>query len=178
MKYHDNQVKFTLNPASQYSLAWVRYTVNDFYITSGQDPLIEIKQGYVASGSDTLSFKVGRKDSTDTGDWLNNQVAPNQTTFNHSADKLNFAFIGTLELTINGGSLTEDTTFTFQDIVLAQGHENTSNNWWFGGKECTFIPEHSASCNGTDSNGTIATFVFLRGYNSVSTVQVSVAIPS
>jgi len=64
--------------------------------------------------------------------------------------KLNFSVHGVL--TING--------VHFDDIVLAQGHYLTINDWWFGGKNCnTYVRYDGVSCQSRDGR----TWCFIRG---------------
>lgn len=176
MKYHDNDVYFQMN--GDYSLVGGSYTINSHDITSGQDPDKKIQDGTVYKfGSDgKLTFTVGRKGSDDVADWFNNQIPANQTTFNHGADKLNFALIGTLVITLTGSSLGDKQgSFTFENIGLAQGHAGASNNWWFGGTNCTYTPPTQVIAKGKDDQGNDITFLFLRGDNDVNVISTTVA---
>lgn len=174
MTYHDNEVSF--NIGGGYTIISGNYTLTGYSVTSGQDPDGNIHTGLVKSfGSDgKISFRVGRKGSSDTADWFNGQVAANQTTFNHTADKLNFAFIGTLTMTITGGILGGgQATCTFLNVAIAQGHTGSANNWWFGGKTCTYIQYNMVTGSGTNSKGEDVSFIFQRGGNGVSTIDIT-----
>lgn len=174
MEYHDNIVKLSLSGG--YSITNGSYTLESFSVTGGQDPDGEIHSGLVASFGDNgeMSFRVGRKGSDEVANWFNNQIPASQTTFNHTADKLNFAFLGTLEMTITGGILgSGQATVTFAKVALAQGHSGASNNWWFGGQNCTYIQNNQVSCQGVNAKGAPVLFVFLRGGNDVSTVEIT-----
>lgn len=174
MTYRDNDVYFKLK--SGYSLISGSYTVNSFSITSGQDPDHHIYAGLkVTCGSNgKMTFSIGRKGSDEVAKWFNDRVPASQNTFNHNAGDLNFAFLGTLVLTISGGVLgSGQETYTFNDVALAQGHSGSSNNWWFGGQHCSYIQNNQVSCPGVDANGGPVSFVCLRGGNDVSTVEVT-----
>lgn len=174
MKYRDNDVYFSLS--DEYTLINGSYTVESFRITEHQDPDGNIYNGLVVPcGEDgELTFRIGRSGSEDVADWFNDRVPPSQTTFNHDAGKLNFAFLGTLVLTIKGGILGDaQETYKFQNVALAQGHAGSSNNWWFGGQNCAYIENNQVICQGENSKGDPASFVFLRGGNNVSTVKVT-----
>lgn len=176
MTYHDNDVYFQIN--GDYSLVGGSYTINDYDVTSGQDPDRKIKTGAVYNfGSDgKITFQVGRKGSNDVASWFNNRIPANQTTFNHSADKLNFAFIGTLILTLTGDHLgNQQQSFIFQNLGIAQGHTGASNNWWFGGMNCTYTPPTQVIAKGKDNQGNDITFLFLRGDNDVNVISTTVA---
>lgn len=58
-----------------------------------------------------------------------------RTTFDHTADKLNFAFVGELNLEVVTESLPDGIVVSFDDVVFAQGSTLFSNNWWFGQKQ-------------------------------------------
>ncbi len=176
MKYHDNEVHLTLTGG--YSIVSGSYTVNEFSVTSGQDPDGHIYAGIKLSfGSDgSMTFSVGRHGSDSVADWFNNKVPASQTTFNHTAGKLNFAFLGKLVLTLTGGILGKgNKTFTFLNVALAQGHAGASNNWWFGGQNCSNIGDNRVNCKGTDPDGNDVFFTCLRGGNAVNQVTVTPA---
>src|SRR5687768_17231949 len=105
MTYHDNNIYFSIT--ENYTLINAVYTVDSFSITKGQDPDHEIYAGLVAysNSSGMLTFRVGRNLSKTVAEWFNTQVTPSQTTFDQKAGELNFAFIGTLRLSITGGLL-------------------------------------------------------------------------
>jgi len=171
MTYHNNDVYLSL--ASGYTLLGGTYTVESFSVTDGQDPEGHIYAGLnVSFGSDgKLTFSVGRKGSGSVAKWFNNQIPASQTTFNHTADDLNFAFIGTLTLAITGGVLGDNQEICrFSDVALAQGHTGASNNWWFGGKNCSYIQANQVTGTGTSESGDPVSFVFLRGGNNVNVV--------
>lgn len=173
MKYHDNSVVICLSSGRDYSLIEGSYRVNDFYITSGQDPKGKVYKGLTNTfGSDgKMSFQVGRKGNSSPASWFKGQVKASQTTFNHNPRDLNFAFLGKLELTIKGGLLGSNVeTFEFSDIVIAQGHTVGSNNWWFGGKNCKHIGNNTVSCLGVSASGMTLEFHFRRGENSANYV--------
>lgn len=176
MKYHDNEVLINLNNFYDLTLVGGSYTVNEFSVTSGQDPDDNIHAGLVIKfGEDgKMSFRVGRKGSDTTAKWFNDRIQASHTTFNHTAGKLNFAFIGTLVLVFTGGSYGSNrVTFTFNDVAIAQGHTGGRNNWWFGGKHCTHHASNTVLCTGTNSYGGNAKIDVVRGtYNSVNQITL------
>ena len=172
MKYHDNEVIISVGE----SIRMVRgtYTVESFSVTNGQDPDNKTYHGLVASfGSNgEMSFQVGRKGSDDVADWFNEQVPASKTTFNHSAGKLNFAFIGTLKITVTGDIFGDsEQTFEFSKVAIAQGHTGGINNWWFGGQYCSYTQDNQVTCDWVNSSG--GKFIFLRGGNGVNTIGVT-----
>ena len=179
MTYRDNSVSFSLS-GTGYSLKSGSFTIDSFSVTSGQDPDRNIHRGLKKSLNDkgSMTFRVGRHGDKKTAKWFNKKIPASQTTFNHSAGKLNFAFLGTLKLKLTGGILGGgQDTYTFSNIGIAQGHSFPRNNWWFGGQNCAHISSNSNSnsvfCTGVNSSGSIVTFMFLRGGNGVSTIDVT-----
>ncbi|MET0393168.1 MAG: hypothetical protein ABW019_08490 [Chitinophagaceae bacterium] len=170
MKYHNNHVYFTLSKG--YSLVSGSYTVNSFFITEGQDPKENIEQGYTTScnSKGELTFVVGCSSSTEVGDWFNLIIPRSQNTFNDTAGKLNFSFLGTLRLTITGGLLgSRGDTFTFRNIILAQ-----KGGWWFGGQDCFHIEYNQVMGRGTNSVNNDVFFLFRRGGHGNSDNEVLV----
>jgi len=202
-KYRDNKVRFTIGEngtnenytvvndqashavVPSFKIVKGSYTIQDLSVTKGQDKDNYNKKGLKKTFNHTgeLTFKVGRKGKDYNATWFHTQVPAARTTFNHKAKKLNFAFVGTLELTLTGGVLgAAERTFTFNDIGIAQGHTGGRNNWWFGGKHCSHgangsrVPEHakrnSVSSIGTDQDNLKATFHFRRGGNGTNVIDV------
>lgn len=176
MTYRENDVYFKMSTG--YSLINVSYTVKNYSVHSGQDPDGHIHDDlHVSGGGDgKLTFSVGRKGSGSVASWFNHRIPACQTTFDHPAGDLNFAFLGTLQLTISGGVLDErKETFTFNQVALAQGHSGASNNWWFGGQNCSHVEDYRVTTAGTNARGEAISFVFRRGGdgNPVSTIEAT-----
>jgi hypothetical protein len=172
MQYRDNEVTFA--PTGGYQIIKGVFTVDDASVTSGQDPDGHIHKGLVATcGSNgVFSFSIGRKGSSGVANWFNSRIPASRNTFNHTAGELNFAMIGKLELVVTGGILGSQTgTYVFNGIALAQGHSGSSNNWWFGGTECSNYSSNTVLAKGQDSKGNAISFLFVRGDNGVSTVN-------
>lgn len=55
-----------------------------------------------------------------------------RTTFDQTADDLNFAFVGDLHLVVDTADDPQGLSVTFPDVVIAQGSTLFRNNWWFG----------------------------------------------
>lgn len=177
MTYHDNVVYFSCEEG--YSIISGTYTINGYSVTSGQDPDNKIHDGLTVScdSSGQFTFSVGRQKSTSVADWFNSQVLPPQCTFNHAADDLNFAFIGTLVLNLSGGVLGAGShSFVFSNVALAQGNSGSSNNWWFGGKNCSYESGNTVIGNGVNSDGAAMFVRFTRGGSGNSVNQVSINI--
>ncbi|MCG9790844.1 PI-PLC domain-containing protein [Flavobacterium algicola] len=174
MTYRDNDVYFSL--CKGYSLISGSYTIDSFSVTDGQDPDKHIHNGLkVAFGSDgKMSFSIGRKGSEKVAKWFNNSISSSKNTFNHQAGELNFAFLGTLKLTLTGAKLAGRTkSVTFSNISIAQGHSGASNNWWFGGRTCNHCQNNTVKGEGLNSNGELVYFNFLRGDNDVNSIDIT-----
>ncbi|MCL2610857.1 MAG: hypothetical protein FWE02_04170, partial [Defluviitaleaceae bacterium] len=176
MTYHDNEFKFVLNTDSENKFAGGNYKIKEFYVTPGQDPKNHVEEGTIInlklegkmSNQLVGSVNLGRKDSSDTADWFMGKIPANQTTFNHSAGKLNFAFIGDLRLDmiLPSGS---PVSITVEDVGIAQGHKGASNNWWFGGKHMKNVGGDYVIYFGFIEDGQSFRLDFRRGGASMST---------
>ncbi|EJD45956.1 hypothetical protein AURDEDRAFT_124391 [Auricularia subglabra TFB-10046 SS5] len=165
-EYHDNAVDIATDLGSLGFTFNGSYTLTDFDITGGQDPEHHIATGQVRSfsGGGSMIFRVGRHGSGDVAHWWSERIAPGQNTFGHNPDDLNFAFLGTLALTLTGGILPDPTCFTIPNAGFAQGHTGNNNNWWFGGQTCVRGTGETVLCAATrDDTGEIWHFTFLRG---------------
>jgi len=174
MTYHNNYAHFLYNDDMKIESGG-RYTITDYYITSGQDPdnhifkekVIDVNPTNDRSGQ--LKFVLGRKGSTDTANWWKDRISPDQNQYDSEPDKLNFAFIGDLTLNMDGKY------YVFSDFALAQGHTYIYNNWWVGGKECRQFTPYSCDCivcDGKDENGNMVPFVF-SSTTTNSTIEVN-----
>lgn len=173
MTYWDNDVVLRVNGLTymKYNIIRGSYIVEDFSVTSGQDPNGEVYSGLCKDfGSDgKITFRVGRKKSSAVANWFNSRVSGSQNTFNHTAGELDFAFIGTLEITISGGILGSlEATYQFSRITLAQGHAGTGNNWWFGGSNCNYSGRGSVVACGIANNNQPIELTFWLGSNAVA----------
>ncbi|KAF9256626.1 hypothetical protein L218DRAFT_1007178 [Marasmius fiardii PR-910] len=177
-EYHDNEVVIIVIPPSGPSppISSGSFTVTAFKISSGQDPDNRNKIGdvhtFIASTvqDQKFVFTCGRHGTSDVASFWNTNIPPNNNTFGHTAGDLNFAFLGTLVLafwTPQGRR-----TVTFLDMGFAQGHSGSTNNWWFGGKNCKHEGDNKVTCTGTDQNGNSVKFTFLRGDNFGLVVNV------
>ena len=172
--YRDNHIYFGVDAITvDYTIYEAFYTVTDLSISSGQDPASKNKIGDVHSFSTNVSqdkylnFEVGRHATGDVGHWWNIKIGPDHNTFNQDAGRLNFAFLGTLSLTLENPDKTKPAIkATFQGIGLAQGSSALSNNWWFGGTSCQYYPGAGANivrAAGVDAQNNPVHFYFRRG---------------
>ena len=177
-EYHDNKV--ILQTSDGYSIVKGSYTVDDFSITSKQDPKEHIWVGQETRFDERgeMTFTIGRSVSTEVSQWFENTIEPNQNTFNKKPDNLSFSFVGRLEMTLTGSILGKgQRTYVFEDIVLAQGKSSTKHNWWFGGKHCRYIGDNKVNCQGLDDKNKKVMFVFTRGHNGNNKVDIKPTSP-
>lgn len=176
MTYRDNMVKVPVNGG--YTNLYGTFTIRSYSITPGQDPKGHIHSGLMQSFSrddDTMTWSIGRRESSTVGDWWKSNISANQNTFNDNPRELNFAFLGTLTLELSGGILkTNRDTYTLTDIAIAQGHAApTTNNWWFGGKNCVHQSGNKVKCTGTSTAGYPVYFYFQRGGNPIDEIKLT-----
>lgn len=164
--YHDNVVEMPLT-APGFTNVTATYTIEQFSVTPGQDPDGRIFKGLTQTytgNSGSMSFSVGRQASTGVAKWFADRIAASQNTFNDEPGELNFAFLGTLAITLTGGPLGSNRdVYTIKDVAVAQGSAGGRNNWWFGGKSCKYKSGNIVDCGGKSSAGYEVHFHFLRG---------------
>lgn len=174
MTYRDNDVFISM--IDNYKLIKGSFIISDFSVTPGQDPEGKIYKGLTMNfGSDgKMTFSIGRKGSDIVANAFNNWAPQLNNTFGHHAEKLNFAFNGTLSLTISGGIIDHDSdTFLFEDIAIAQGHKGASNNWWFGGKNCINTGKDQVNCISVNQKNKPIPFIFNRGRSNSNIAAVN-----
>lgn len=174
--YHDNAVEMTNKTA--YTIEEGKFILSTFSITSGQqDPKRSpyVGQPYSYSGnSGKMTFRAGRKGSSDVANWWIKEISSNQNTFNHDPEDLNFAFVGDLFITLSGGGkLAEPNKYTITGAAFAQGNSSQSNNWWFGCKNGRYDKDNTIKCTASSPTGFPVSFYFLRGGNGVSTIALT-----
>lgn len=175
-KIHSNKINFIIRaPANErkYTLISGEFHIKDHKITSGQPCEDANGDTLQLDHNDEFNFRVGRKASKDVARWFNGQCNPKiNTTFGHSAKKLNFAFLGTLRLKIAPESINHQFDVKFDDILIGQGSSGSTNNWWFGGEACTNISNSKIVSNGSTDDKSNFRFTFLRGSNNVHAVSM------
>lgn len=175
--YHDNDVYVPVSSSAGYNMTGGSFTVTGLSIPDGQDPdgynYVGMVLDFDSSGK--MTFKVGRHSSSDVADWFTDRISADENTFNKDPGDLNFAFMGDLEVTYSGGTLAPySQTFTFEDVMIAQGNDAwVSNNWWYGGQNCSYTSGNSVDCDGTSPTGWPVTSTFLRGGNSKDYVDTT-----
>lgn len=137
--YRDNEVYFQSKYGQTFGTAneVIRgsYTVEESMVSEGEDPKGRVKPVFTKDfgSAGKLNFSVGRHGTDEVANWFKARVKDAENTFGHSPDKLNFAFKGTLKLTVTGGSFEGGAQdLEFRNVYLAQGHTGVANNWWFG----------------------------------------------
>ena len=118
------------------------------------------------------SYKSRKKNSKSTAKcfrhWFRTGGA---IAFNHYPSKLNFAFKGYLSIIIPDTDGHEETVM-FDEMVLAQGHKGGSNNWWFGGVNCTARSNHRIECPPFNSLAYQPHFCFHRASDDVNKIYI------
>ncbi|WP_200403688.1 WD40/YVTN/BNR-like repeat-containing protein, partial [Fangia hongkongensis] len=108
----------------------VSYQMEGFEVSDGQPYSSSLKEDeYTSDGYLKITFSAGRHKTDKVADDYRGAVGDHSSYGrNTSADypgSLNFYIYG--PLTINGSPVTED-------VYLAQGSNDSGNNWWFGSK--------------------------------------------
>ncbi|MCS3433889.1 phosphatidylinositol-specific phospholipase C [Klebsiella sp. BIGb0407] len=167
----DNDVKFVLH--NGYTLIGGSYVVTDGRVTNGQPSEVTRGKILTCNSSGVFRFRVGRKHSESVAKWFNNILnTEKNTTFGHAAGSLNFAFIGNLSLTIKNNKTGSQYSVLFDDVVMAQGHSGSSNNWWFGGKYAYCLGSNKISVVGVYGEKEKKTLICRRGGNGVNVIDV------
>lgn len=181
MTYHDNDVY--MNISSQFEKGY--YWAIDAKVTNGQDP----KEYYskcnktaseFSKDNKCITFKVGRKGSKEVANWFNEQTFNGKSTsFGHSAGKLNFAFLGDLQIDFSPKSNYYGKYVEIFNVLIAQGH-NGKNNWWIGqkygasvgnGSEMYMVGEIKYLSNSSPTSEW-ALIKFIRGGNGVNNIDI------
>ena len=182
MTYRENVVRFIA--ANGITISGGTFTVTGLCITSGQDPNAQnyVGQNHILNDGE-ISFNVGRKGSAEVATWFNDRfsgynnpsVNGDRTTFDHTADNLNFAFLGDLllSLVLESGSTLE---VMFPGVGIAQGSTTFSNNWWFGQLEGQHTRDSDGPSTvltaGYTTDGRMVYASFLRGGNTVNEISL------
>ena len=139
-------------------LSSANYYLTGVKVSKNQDPDNKVRVGYNFVGNDYkdgkyFSFTLGRHGTDDVANWFKQQLGNDRgkTTFNDLPKKLNFAFKGNLDLKFGKGDNNHGLSeyyYKVDDVVIAQGHTGTSNNWWAAGQHCKYIGDHRIQCWG------------------------------
>ncbi len=175
MTYYNNEVHLQVASGSGYVLKGGSFTLENYSVSDREDPLGNISIGLARPfGIDgKMTFRVGRKATKEVANWFRERVPASNTTFNDNPDKLNFAFLGTLKIVATGGVLNEgEHTFTFSDIIIAQGCSKSSTKLWFGGKKCYYAGLDTVICMGVSNTGISFPFHFKHGDNGSNKIKV------
>ncbi len=121
-----NDVNFNISGVQYFSFAESGHS-----ITSGQP--YGGASGSVKSGLKSVQIvvKAGRKGSSGPAEWFKSQVGNGKVIASRSWSSLprdlNFAVEGTMVIRIG------DQNTTCDDVIVAQGHTGSYNDWWIGG---------------------------------------------
>eukprot|EP01060_Flectonema_neradi_P021385 TRINITY_DN2898_c4_g1_i2.p1 TRINITY_DN2898_c4_g1~~TRINITY_DN2898_c4_g1_i2.p1 ORF type:complete len:176 (+),score=40.31 TRINITY_DN2898_c4_g1_i2:226-753(+) len=126
---HDNWIYFDGN-----SSLTVNFSLDHHSITKGQP-----YSGVSVSGNG-IKVRAGRHESEEcAAAFVDGVTALNVLATKHMIDalphKLNFAIFGNLTLTGSNNNTVECRNFR-----IAQGHYDTTNNWWMGAEYCVTAP--------------------------------------
>ena len=100
----------------------------------------------------SIHFQFDRALSETVAAWFTDKCGKRNNTFGKEPNKLHFAVNGklviyrTIQITENKSI---DIQYVLNDIVLAQGRSDDHNNWWFGGKNCSYIPSSDENWQNT-----------------------------
>lgn len=128
MAYRSNAV--TISAADGLGIVSGTFVIKDLSITNGQDPDGRNYVGQVHTlENGEFTFSVGRSASESVASWFNSKISGyndpsvngDRTTFDQTADDLNFAFVGDLNLVVDTADDPQGLSVTFPDVVIAQG---------------------------------------------------------
>lgn len=183
MAYRSNAV--TISAADGLGIVSGTFVIKDLSITNGQDPDGRNYVGQVHTlENGEFTFSVGRSASESVASWFNSKISGyndpsvngDRTTFDQTADDLNFAFVGDLNLVVDTADDPQGLSVTFPDVVIAQGSTLFRNNWWFG----QHSGQHTRDSDGPDTvlaigsttEGRTVYASFLRGGNEVNEISL------
>ena len=183
MSYHNNKITYKVKDADQhpYTVKWCRFTIDNYSITSGQDPKGKIARGqertwYNHEGS--FNFEVGRKGNSSVASFWRNNFGQYESTFDHYPGKLNFAFYGPLDIQVQNGT-GPLTIYRIAKFGMGQGHAGTTNNWWIAARGARQQTGYLIVCEGVSTGGEKLYFTFRRGgSNTEDVVDIKKIAPS
>lgn len=127
---HDNFVNFAIAGISAFT-----FTENpqpNGHSIEGSQQYSGATGGVSQAGEGHIDVVAGRKGSKGVATWFQTHVGVGQTLACDSTatfpNELNFAAQGTFAMTLTDGS-----TVICPNVIIAQGHFGTTNNWWMGG---------------------------------------------
>jgi len=117
----------------------IRFEVADYSVSPGQPFSQDLKgvihEAFPKESEGQLTLLAGRHGTEEVANWFIKR-APVHFGLGADAykpDTLNFAFTGTLHITIEGQK-----TWSIPNLVLGQGHRGLENNWWIGASGWAF----------------------------------------
>ena len=183
MAYRSNAV--TISAADGLGIVSGTFVIKDLSITNGQDPDGRNYVGQVHTlENGEFTFSVGRSASESVASWFNSKISGyndpsvngDRTTFDQTADDLNFAFVGDLNLVVDTADDPQGLSVTFPDVVIAQGSTFFRNNWWFGQRSGQHTRDSDCPDTvlaiGSTTEGRTVYASFLRGGNEVNEISL------
>lgn len=170
--------------SSKYGLKKAIYKVKDFSVSDGQS--YDIQRDFVVKQENSsLSFDFGfdRKKTSKTAELFQKVIKSSENIFNENPDELNFFVVGDLIVELLGQGLpNSEYSFTFKDVVFAQGSSGTANNWWLGIKGSTYqasayFPNRSIKLTHTLNGDVSTSFEFYRPTLSTSFNTLTMLVP-
>lgn len=128
MAYRSNAV--TISAADGLGIVSGTFVIKDLSITNGQDPDGRNYVGQVHTlENGEFTFSVGRSASESVASWFNSKISGyndpsvngDRTTFDQTADDLNFAFVGDLNLVVDTADDPQGLSVTFPVLLLLRG---------------------------------------------------------
>ena len=148
---HDNDILLTNSGGGPISFVSFDFLKKYFHASKGQPTgavYVGVENRVDNAHTYYLRVKAGRHQTSDIADKFKQLVGgKSHSLFGHYPSKLNFVVSGTLEMKIKKDDFSK--TVCIKDFVIGQGHNYSkiTNNWWFGGVNCTASKKKSSNKN-------------------------------
>jgi hypothetical protein len=144
-----------------------KFTITDFSVTSGESHDIAVGNEHnITHNGDYFGFYCDRKGSENVASWFSGRISASENTFNHEPGDLNFAILGTFKIQFvkTPDKKYDGIWWIFENVMLAQGHSGSTNNWWFGGKGFKHNGDWRVDATGKSEDGRFkCSATFIRG---------------
>ena len=132
------------------------FSGGNYYVADGDystaDDKLSFAGDHVFGPTGSIFFEFDRKLSAVVANWFNHRCKERNNTFGKKPKELHFAVNGSLVFyrTIKiKPDESKSIHYVLNNIVLAQGRSDDHNNWWFGGKNCSYIPSSDENWQNT-----------------------------